>query len=269
MTALRVPPARPASPPLAVRARDLLACEWTKLRSVRSTYWTLLIAILAPIAVSALLAFALTAGRKQSPALADPMLPGFVSLEYAVLAVSTLGVLVFTAEYSSGLAATTFAAMPRRWAVLTAKATVTGVVTLITGDAASLTSFFIVQAIMARKHIGVSLAHPGAAGAVAAEGALLMVCALLGVGVGAMIRHTAGGVAALVGLIFLPAILGVLPAPWNDRIDRFMLFYAAHQVVTLHPDPSLLSPGLSLIVVLAWPAAALAGAAVVLGRRDV
>ena len=193
MTALRVPPARPASPPLAVRARDLLACEWTKLRSVRSTYWTLLIAILAPIAVSALLAFALTAGRKQSPALADPMLPGFVSLEYAVLAVSTLGVLVFTAEYSSGLAATTFAAMPRRWAVLTAKATVTGVVTLITGEAASFTSFFIVQAIMARKHIGVSLAHPGAAGAVAAEGALLMVCALLGVGVGAMIRHTAGG----------------------------------------------------------------------------
>jgi ABC-2 type transport system permease protein len=269
VTGLQVPSVRPAPPSVAVRARDLLACEWTKLRSVRSTYWTLLIAMLTPIAVSALLAFAFTVSRGQGAAVHDPMLPGFVSLEYAVLAVGTLGVLVFTAEYSSGLAATTFAAAPRRWAVLAAKAAVTGVVTLIAGEAASFTSFFVVQAILARKHLGVSLAHPGAAGAAAAEGALLMVCALLGVGVGAMIRHTAGAVATLVGLIFLPAILGVLPPPWNDRIDRFMVFYAAHQVVTLHPDPGLLSPGLSLIVVLAWPAAALAGATVVLTRRDV
>ncbi|HEY1920260.1 MAG TPA: hypothetical protein VGH27_32215 [Streptosporangiaceae bacterium] len=268
MTALRAPSTRPAPPPIAARARDLLVSEWTKLRSVRSTYWTLLVATITPIAAGALIAFAFTAGPHTQRSV-DPMLPGFVSLEYAVLAIGTLGVLTITAEYSSGLAATTFAAMPRRWAVLAAKATVTGLVALIAGETASFTSFFIIQAILARKHLGVSLAHPGAAGAVAAEGALLMVCALLGLGVGTLIRHTAGGLATLVGLLFLPAILGVLPAPWNDRVDRFTVFYAAGQVVELHPNAGLLSPALSLVVLLTWVAAALAGAAVVITRRDV
>jgi ABC-2 type transport system permease protein len=263
MTALPIPPS------LAQRARDLLACEWTKLWSVRSTYWALLVAGLAPVAVGALLSVAFAAGRGQNPAATDPMLPGFVSLEYAVLAVGTLGVLAITTEYSSGLASTTFAAAPRRWAVLAAKTTVTGLAALVTGEVAAFVSFFIVQSILARKHLGVSLAHPGAAGAVAAEGALLLVCALLGLGIGAMIRHTAGALATLVGLVYLPAILVVLPSPWNDRIDRFTLFFAAHQIVTLHPQPGLLSPGWSLVVVLAWPAAALAGAAVLITRRDV
>ena len=142
-------------------------------------------------------------------------------------------------------------------------------VSLVAGEVASFVSFFLVQAILARKHLGVSLTHPGAAGAAAAEGALLLVCALLGLGIGAMIRHTAGALATVVGLVYLPAILVLLPYPWNDRIDRFTVFFAAHQLVTLHPEAGLLSPALSLVVVLAWPAAALAGAAILINRRDI
>jgi ABC-2 type transport system permease protein len=270
MTTTQLQPAHAPVPSLAVRARDVLTSEWIKLRSVRSTYWTLLIAAVTAIGLSTVVALTVTtqppAGRSQPPP--DPLLPSFVSLEYAVLAIGVLGVLAFSSEYATGLIRTTFAAVPQRRAVLAAKAAVTGAVALLAGELISFTSFFLVQVILSGHHLGVSLSHPGAAGAVAAEGILLFVCAMVGLGLGALIRHTAGAVAGLVGLIYLPAILGLLPAPWNDRIGRFTLFYAAQQVATLHPRAALLSPAASMLVLIAWPAAALLAAAFLITRVD-
>ncbi|HEY2261886.1 MAG TPA: hypothetical protein VGI96_04595 [Streptosporangiaceae bacterium] len=264
------PPA--ASPSLAIRARDLLASEWTKFRSVRSTYWALLVAVITPIAVSAVVAFAFAgvskAGSPKSGSLPDPLLPDVISLEYAVIAVSALGVLAFTGEYSSGLIRVTFTAAPRRRAVLAAKATVLAAVTLAAGEVVSFTSFGLVQAFLAGHHDGVSLSHPGVPGAVLCAGLLLCVCTLLGLALGALTRHTAGGIAATIAVIAVPGIAGLLPSPWNDRIGRFTLLEAAQQVSTLHPSASLLAPAWSLLVVLAWPAAALAIAAILITRRD-
>jgi ABC-2 type transport system permease protein len=267
VTTLEVPPAPAATASLATRARDVLASEWTKFRSVRSTYWTLLVATVIPIGISALVAFALASGPASGPP-PDPLLPGFVSLDYAVLAVGVLGVLTFSSEYATGLIATTFTAVPRRWAVLAAKAAVVGAVTLIVGEMVSFVSFFLDQAVLSGKHLGLAVSHPGVLGATAAEGVLLCVCALMGLGTGALVRHTAGGIAAVFGLIFLPTILGVLPTPWNYRIDRFTLFYAAQQVTALHPRTDALAPALSMLVLVAWPAAALLTATFVITRRD-
>jgi ABC-2 type transport system permease protein len=273
MTATDVPPApavAPAPAPvpsLAVRARDAVSCEWTKFRSVRSTFWTLLVAVVTPVGFSAIVAAAI-ANQPASAAPVDPLLPGFASLEYAVLAVSVLGVLTFSTEYSTGLIRTTFAAMPRRRAVLAAKAAVLGAVTLVIGELVAFASFFLAQAVLSGHHLGVSLSVPGVAGAVLAEGILLFVVAMLGLALGAIIRHTAGGIAAVVGLIFLPAILGLLPAPWGGRVGRFTLLEAAHQVTALHPGSNLFSPALSLLVLLAWPALALLVAALTITRRD-
>ena len=102
MTATTVPappgPATPGPAPvasLAVRARDVLACEWTKLASVRSTYWSMLVAVVSPVAISALVAVTRgNAPRRGAPV--DPLLPGLLSLEYAVLSVAVLGVLAFS-----------------------------------------------------------------------------------------------------------------------------------------------------------------------------
>jgi ABC-2 type transport system permease protein len=265
VTAGRLAPA--PVPPLALRARDLLTSEWTKLRSVRSTYWTLLVAVVTPIGISVIVAVTL-ANQTAGAAPVDPLLPGFISLEYAVLAVGVLGVLAFSTEYSTGLIRTTFAAEPRRRAVLAAKAAVIGAVTLVAGELVAFTSFAAVQAVLSGHHLGVSLTRPGVPGAVLADGLLLFVVALMGVGLGAIIRHTAGGIAALVGLIFLPAILGLLPAPWGGRVGRFTLLEAARQVTALHPAANLFSPALSLLVLLAWPAAALLIAALMITRRD-
>jgi len=254
-------------PSLPVRALDLLASEWTKFRSVRSTYWSLLVAVVTPVAASALVAVAFANQPAAGPP-PDPLLPEVISLEYAVIAVSVMGVLAFSAEYSTGLIRVTFSAAPRRRAVLAAKAVVLAVVTLAAGELVAFVSFWLVQAILAGHHQGVSLGRPGVAGAVLSAGLLLCVCALLGLALGAIVRHTAGGIAATVAVILVPGILALLPAPWNGRLGRFTLLDAARQVSALHPAADLLSPGWSLLVLLAWPAVALAVAAVLITRRD-
>src|ERR1700733_8449902 len=261
------PAPTPAPAPPLVRARDLLASEWTKLRSVRSTYWTLLVAVATPVALSARVAVALAhAPGKATPV--DPLLPGLISQEYGVLAVGVLGVLAFSTEYSTGLIRVTFAAVPHRRSVLAAKAAVLGALTLVAGEIVAFASFALVQAVLSGKHLGVSLSHPGVPGAVLADGLLLFVVATMGLGLGAIVRHTAGGIAALVGLIFLPAILGVLPAPWGARVARFTLPDPPRQLTALHPATNLFAPALSLLVLLAWPALTLLAAALLITRRD-
>jgi len=266
-----------SAPSLATRASDLVASEWTKFRSVRSTFWALLVAVVTPVAVSAIVAFAFasanqhgapkTGAAKTAPP-SDPLLPAVISLEYAVIAVAVLGVLAFTAEYSTGLIRVTFAAAPRRRAVLAAKAAVLATVTLAVGEGVAFASFGLDQAILAGHHQGVSLGQPGVPGAVLCAGLLLSVCTLLGLALGAIVRHTAGGIAATIAVILVPGIVALLPSPWSGRIGRFTLLDAARQVSALHPAADLFSPGWSLLVLLAWPAAGLALAAVLITRRD-
>jgi len=253
-------------PGVAVRAADLVGAEWGKLWSVRSTYWSLAVALVTPIALSALLAFAFAHSPGPSP---DPLSADVFSLEYAVIAVSALGVLAFSSEYGTGLILSTFAAAPRRRAVLVAKGAVLGAVTLAAGEVVAFASFFGSQAILSGKHRGVSLSHPGVPGAVLAAGLLLAATVLLGLALGAIVRHTAGGIVATIAVIALPGLVAVAPAPWNARIGRFTLIDAARQITALHSATNLFSPALSLLVLLAWPAGALAVAAVVITRRDV
>ena len=167
-----------------------------------------------------------------------------------MIAVSVMGVLAFSAEYSTGLIRTTFTAAPRRRAVLAAKAVVLGTVTLAAGELVAFSSFFLVQAVLAGHHQGVSLSRPGVPGAVLAAGILLCVCTMLGLALGSIIRHTAGGIAATIAVILLPGILGLLPPPWSGRLGRFTLLEAARQVTALHPAANLFAPGLSLLVLL-------------------
>jgi ABC-2 type transport system permease protein len=265
MTAVRTRPAGAAAPSRAARARDVLISESTKLRSVRSTYWTLLVAAVTAVGGSAVVGLS-TRGPQRIP---DPVAWSFLGwLEYPVLAVGILGVLAFTAECSTGQIRTTFTAVPQRLAVLAAKAAVVGTVTLAFGELLAFGSFLLTQAALSGNHQGVSLSHPGVPGAVLAGGFALGVIAVLGFAVGVIIRHTAGAIAALPALFYLPLILLWLPPPWNHRIDRFMLPVAAYQVVALHPATNLLAPALSMLVLIAWPAAALLAAAVLVTRRD-
>jgi ABC-2 type transport system permease protein len=265
------PAGRPDVPAAVVRALGMLSSEWTKLRSLRSNRWTLLAVAIITIGSAALVGAALATGPPPPSggpvtALTESFL-GYA--EYAVLPAGVLGILAFSSEYATGLIAVTYAAEPRRWAVLAAKAAVVAAAALIAGVVLACTSFLLTQAVLSGHHRGLSLAQPGVAGAVLAAGLLLCVSALTGLGLGAIVRHVAGAVAALVGLVYLLGLACLfLPSPWADRAGRFTIALAAYQVVALHPQRDLLSPAWSMLVLLAWPAAVLLAAGLVITRRD-
>ncbi|HYA45106.1 MAG TPA: hypothetical protein VED59_05845, partial [Acidimicrobiales bacterium] len=191
----------------------------------------------------------------------------FAWLEYPVLAVGILGVLAFTSECSTGQIRTTFSAVPQRAAVLLAKASVVGAAVLTVGEASAFGSFFLSQAVLAG-HSQLSLAQAGEARAVLAGGFSLFVVAMVGLGLGAVIRHTAGAVAALPAVVYLPLLVLSLPSPWADRIGGYTILMCAYQLVSLHRQPGLLSPALSLVVLMAWPAVLLVAGSIATARRD-
>jgi ABC-2 type transport system permease protein len=264
VTALKQPSAVGASSSPAHRTLDLLTSEWTKLRSVRSTFWILLITAVTAIGGSVILAFS-SASDARPPF--DPVASIYLGwVEYPVLAIGILGVLAFTSEFTTGQIRTTFTAVPRRGAVLAAKAGVVGGLALLCGEVLSFVAFFLSEAILSGHHRDLALTQPGVLRAVVSAGIGLFAIALMGVALGAIIRHTAGAVAALPALIYLPLIALSLPGPWNDRIGRFTVLMASYQLVSLHPRPGLFSPILSMVVLLAWPGVGLAVAAFLINR---
>jgi ABC-2 type transport system permease protein len=265
-------PAHAASPSVTGRARDVLASEWIKLCSVRSTYWVLLAAAVTAIGESAVGAYvyATTPAHPAPPGgRLFSLVVSFGALQYAVLAVGVLGVLAFSSEQASGLISTTFTAVPRRRAVLAAKAACAGAVALAAGELLSFASFGLTQAILSGHHRGISLTYPGALRAALIAGLLLPVCALAGVGLGAIIRHTAGAIVTLVTVIYLPAVLYLsLPSRWSFQVIRFTLLGAAVQAGSPRELTGLFSPALSALILIGWPAALLLAAAVLITRRD-
>jgi ABC-2 type transport system permease protein len=271
VTALASRAGEPFTPSLAVRARDVLAFEWVKLRSVRSNSVTLLVAAIATIGSTAVVAHAVASAPTPPPGGAITALTvSFLGYaEYGVIPVSVLAVLQFTSEYSTGLIRSTFCAVPRRWAVLAGKAAITGGAALVAGEVLAFACFFLAQAMLSGRHRGLSLAHPGVPGAVLAGGVVLCVCALTGLGLGAIIRHTPGAIAATLAAIYGPAgVCLVLPAPWKDDIGRFTMPFATSQILAMHPQPGLFAPAVSMLVLVAWPAAALLAAGLAINRRD-
>jgi ABC-2 type transport system permease protein len=264
VTALKLPSATGGSSSPGGRALRLFTSEWTKLRSVRSTFWTLLITAVTALGGSVILAFS-SASDGKTPF--DQVASIYLAwLEYPVLAIGILGLLAFTSEFSTGQIRTTLTAVPRRLAVLAAKAGVVGALALVSGELLSFAAFFLSEGILSRHHRGIALTQPGALRAAVSAGVSLFAIALVGVALGAIIRHTAGAVAALPALIYLPLVALSLPVPWNERIGRFTMLMASYQLVSLHPRAGFFSPILSMLVLLAWPGVGLAVAAFLINR---
>ncbi|MGE5286296.1 MAG: ABC transporter permease [Micromonosporaceae bacterium] len=181
------------------RLRHVARMEWIKLRTLRSTWWTL--AITAAGSVGMGIAIGLNtqnaAGDLTNNALAG-MVPG-------LLLAGVLGVLTMTSEYTSGMIRATLAAAPRRPLVLTAKAAVFGAVTLAVGEAAAFTSFFAGGAVLRHGIAAPTLGQPGVLRAVVLSGMSFCLIGLLGLGLGAIIRHSAAAIAVLVGGVYVAA----------------------------------------------------------------
>ncbi|MGE5291359.1 MAG: hypothetical protein ACM3ML_29990 [Micromonosporaceae bacterium] len=258
---------------LPTRARDVLASEWIKLRSVRSTYTALIAAAVAAVAIGYLVTHFdvmhwATMSAKQKAGF-DPVSDTFTGIGLAQLAFGVLGVLAISSEHTTGLIRTTFAAVPRRRAVLAGKAAVTGAVTLVVGELIAFATFFVGQWVLSGRNLDVTLADPGVLRGVLAAGFYLTVMALVGLGLGSIIRHTAGAITAMFGLVFLvPTVIHALPAPWDTRIGKYVLDNAAQQMIAQHPHQGYFSAGTSFLICLAYAVAAIAAAAFLVTRRD-
>jgi hypothetical protein len=183
--------------------------------------------------------------------------------------VTALTRLVVTSEYSSGTIRSTFAAVPRRRTVLGAKSLVVVGTVLVVGTVACLGAFLAGQAILAPKGVGVSLFASGELRAVLGGGLYLAVLALLGVGLGAILRHTAGAISAFVGLVLvLPIIVRPLPQPWGHDISKFLPANAGQALLDVHGAGGGLAPWTGFAVLCAWAAAAVGLAAWRIVRRD-
>ncbi|MFN2608277.1 MAG: ABC transporter permease subunit [Acidimicrobiales bacterium] len=277
MTAVATRPAGPSPPPAPSAARVWRAAakaEWTKLRSVRSTTWSLLVTLALTVGLGALFCAArvsrwdrLDAGERLH---FDPTSFSLNGLFLAQLAVGVLGVLVMSSEYATGQIRASLAAVPRRRTVLSAKLAVFTAVAFVVGLAASAVAFGIGQAIFSAKHAGVSLGDPGVLRAVVGGGLYLAVTGALGLGLATLLRRTAGAIAALVGLLLiLPILVNFLPSPWNDDIARYLPGEAGAAIFRVIPDSSTaLGPWAGLAVFAAYAVAALALGWLVLQRRD-
>jgi ABC-2 type transport system permease protein len=245
--------------------QSVVRMEWRKLRSVRSTWWTL--AVFAAGMVGLAILIGLKTPAHPDPSY-DPTENGFAGLAIGQLALGTLGVLALSTEFTSGSIRATFAAVPRRGRVLAAKAAVITAVTLGAGEVLAFLSFAVGQAAVPHADVHAALGQPGVLRAVLMAGAYPALIALIGLGLAALIRHTAGAISAVVGVVFvLPLIL--LPLGEHSAVMKFLPEVIAENSLTaVKPIADSLSAGAGLAMLCLYAGVALAAGGWALARRD-
>jgi ABC-2 type transport system permease protein len=266
-------PARPAGAAVQrVSQARVVRSEWTKLRSLPSTAWSLLAAVVLIVGFGALYCVLRVTRPPSNPAALAAFDPAAVSLtgvQLAQLAVGVLGVLVFAGEYATGTIRVSLAAVPRRLPVLWGKAIVFALTTLGLCVPATVAAFLVGQSVLAAERLDVSLGDPGMVRAVLGSALYLAAVGLLGLGLGALLRSTAGAVAVLFGLLFGPQLLaGLMPAAWSDRVYPYLPVPAGVAVTSVRPDPASLAPWTGFGLFCLYVAVVLALAAWQLRRRD-
>jgi ABC-2 type transport system permease protein len=252
---------------------DLLRSEWIKLRTVRSTMWTLGLTILLGVAI-AVLATAETRANwstmtPASQAGYDPIGSSLIGVYFGQLTIGVLGILAMSAEFGTGTIRATFSAAPRRPLVLAAKALVFAAVALVISEITAFASFFLGQAILTAPAAHATIASPGALRAVAGSGLFLCVTGLLALGLATIIRHTAGAICAFAGIMLvLPLLVQQLPASLDNDLSRYMPLRIGATIVSGPPLANTFSPWAGLLLLCGYAAVLLSIGGVVLAKRD-
>ncbi|MFF2079087.1 ABC transporter permease [Kitasatospora sp. NPDC058162] len=273
-------PTHASTPVRRARFGDLLAAEWLKFWSLRSMPWVLGISTLVIIAANYKAASythdTYTPGDGNPAVMAQTALNDSFhigSADIMMLVAGGIGAIVIAGEYATGLIRTTLAAVPDRRAVLLAKAGVLAGVMTGYGAVAAGVSFGITQAVLADRGIGQSITDPTAFRYVAAAALFAPVCALVGLCLGTVIRHSAGAVVGTIAVLFLlPSfvteryrwsadLLHALPFPAWQRLARTTL-------VGMRPSEYPATVAGSWISYAVWALASVLIAAAVIQRRD-
>lgn len=283
MTTLTSPVARPAgrTGATALSFPGVLRSEWIKLRSLRSTVWSYVILVVLALGMALLMSLSFVSGggpagevdaaRLSSGAQAELLVQASTFGAYfGQLVVAVLGVLVITGEYSTGMIRSTLAAVPTRLPALAAKALVLFAVTFVMAAIAAVGAFFVSSFVFAGSDIAANLLDADVILPILGSALYLGLVALFALGVGTMLRSSAGGIATVVGvLLVLPLVLQMIPADWVQDVLPYVLSTAG---VGMFSDTSAATEATpfweNLPIVLGWVGASIAGAAVLLKRRD-
>ncbi|HEY2043611.1 MAG TPA: ABC transporter permease [Jatrophihabitans sp.] len=263
--------------PGRVTQLGVIRSEWIKLSSLRSTWYSLLAALLITDGLGTLFSALHTHRMQQGVGPNGPVAFDLdatqISLRgvfLAQLAIGVLGVLVITGEYSTGMIRSSLAAVPRRQPVLLAKAVVFAVLVVLVSLIATLLGFLLGQRAQASTHAQATLSTPGAERAILGAALYLTLIGLIGIGLGFLIRNTAGAIATLFGIVLVaPILASALPTPYSTDVAKYLPLNAGTQVITtINPDPNLLGPWAGIGVTALYALIALLAGAVILKRRD-
>ncbi len=245
------------------RLGRLVRSEWTKLRSLRSTWWTLALAALTGIGFAAAVAASVGAGDGPGNQLgADDVALVLGGTGVAALVLGVLGALQMSSEYASGTISVSLTAVPKRRPLLAAKAAVLVAVVAPLSLAVSAGALLVGDAIIAG---GLTFPWP----AVLGNAAYLTAVAVLGLGLATLTRSTAMAIAVLVSVVFvLPPLLPLLPWGWAETLGEFFPGAAQESLTSTVPGTAPLGDVAAIRTLAAWTLIPLFAGAIVLNRRD-
>ncbi|MFK4111331.1 ABC transporter permease [Streptomyces sp. NPDC002176] len=272
--ATEAPPAASGRPAYRVTGRRVLASEWAKLFSLRSSWIVLGLSLLFVVGFGLIAAFRYrseigSGHMNQDFARQNAVGLSLFGTNFAQLALGVLGVLVTAGEYSTGMIRSTLAAVPRRLPVLWSKAAVTGLVSLVIATAGVFVAFLFGSRIVAGTPGAMGFSHPGVVRSLLGAGLYLCLVGVIGAALGALLRSVAGAISVLIAaLTLIPGLITLLPNSWRDGISPYLPGNAGASISALTHDATTLTPGAGLLVLLAWTTLALAGAAYRLTHTD-
>jgi ABC-2 type transport system permease protein len=241
----------------------VVAAEWTKFSSLRSTWITTGISVVLLIAFG-MIASASFSGDELSAV--DLALSGST---LAALAVGVLGALLGAGEYTTGMIRATLAAVPRRLPVLWSKSLVAGAAALVTMTAGAFAAFALSSAVLNDEVGSLGFGADGVLRALLGAGLYLGLVAVLGVALGMLVRSSAGAIAILAGLLLIvPGLAALLPDAVAETITPYLPSNAGSAVMALTPGDGALGPWTGLAVFAGYVVVVLAATAYRLKKTD-
>lgn len=248
---------------MKITAGGVVAAEWTKFSSLRSTWITTGISVFLLIAFGMIASASFTGDGMNS---VDLALSGSV---LAALSVGVLGALLGASEYTTGMIRATLAAVPRRLPVLWSKSLVAGAAAFVTMTAGAFAAFASGSAVLNDDIAGLGLGDDGVLRALLGAGLYLGLVAVLGVALGMLVRSSAGAIAILAGLLLIvPGLVALLPDSISEAVTPYLPSNAGSAVMVTTQASGTLAPWAGLAVFAGYVVVALAAAAYRLKKTD-
>ncbi|MER5873156.1 ABC transporter permease [Streptomyces sp. NPDC002044] len=246
----------------------VLTSEWTKIRTVASTTWTLALVFLITVGFAALFAATFDAAGQEGAF--DPTALSFSSMQFGQLAMIVFGVMVVSTEYSTGMIRTSLAAVPHRTHFLLGKMTVATALALAVGLLTSFASFFLTQALLGDS--GVGIGGENVLRAVVGAGVYMALIALFCMGAATMLRSSVASISLLIPFFLIVSnLLAGFEA--TRSVGQYLPSNAGSRIMLVVPDAfgtpeAPYGPWGGLGIMLLWVAAAVIGGLLVLKKRD-